>query len=81
MVIEEIGGAGDIIEENEDIKTRYPDFNKSTTYRLSFFKKKFLTKRGLSTSIHSDFIGYAIVKSDDFQDARKSAFTSYGKIT
>ena len=61
MVIEEIGGAGDIIEENEDIKTRYPDFNKSTTYRLSFFKKKFSTKRGLSTSINSDFIGYAIV--------------------
>lgn len=80
MVIEEIGGAGDIIEENEDIKTRYPDFNKSTTYRLSFFKKKFSTKRGLSTSINSDFIGYAIVKSDDFQDARKSKERVYESV-
>ena len=80
MVIEEIGGADDIIEENEDIKTRYPDFNKSTTYRLSFFKKKFSTKRGLSTSINSDFIGYAIVKSDDFQDARKSKKRVYESV-
>ena len=35
MVIEEIGGAGDIIEENEDIKTRYPDFNLKFPFLIS----------------------------------------------
>ncbi len=64
MVIEEIGKADDLDEENDDIRKSYPDFNQSESFRLSFFTKVFSTKRGLITADNNEFIGYAIVKTD-----------------
>lgn len=71
MVMEEIDKANDLDEEDNDIRKRYPNFNKSTTFRLSFFTKGFSTKRGLSTAGNGEFIGYAIVKSDDLPSQGK----------
>ena len=65
LVLEKIEKADDLEEENRDIKNRYPAFNNSTSFRISFFKKAFSTKRGLTTTPNSDFIGYAIVKIDE----------------
>lgn len=66
MVLEklDISDAEDLCQENEDIRLRYPSFNKSEAFRLSFFRKPFSTNRGLSTVKPEQFIGYAIVKKD-----------------
>ncbi len=66
MVIEEIDTAHDLDEENDDIRKRHPDLVWSKSFRLGFFKKSFSTKRGLSSAENNQFIGYAIVKTDEF---------------
>ncbi len=64
MVIEEIDKADDLDEEDEDIRKCCPDFNKSKSFRISFFTKAFSVKRDLIAAGNNDFIGYAIVKTD-----------------
>lgn len=64
MVIEEIEDSGDLIEENEDIAKRIPGFNKSKSFRLSFFLKKFSTPKGIPKDNNDQFIGYIIIKAD-----------------
>ena len=64
MVVESLGNPDDLREENEDLKQHSSDFAGSTAQRLSFFKKKFSTKRGLASAKDRDFIGYAILKAD-----------------
>ncbi|NIP27808.1 MAG: hypothetical protein GWN67_24895 [Phycisphaerae bacterium] len=73
MVIEELKEAPDLAQENEDIKIRCPSFKISKTHRLSFFTKRFSTRRGLSNATEEEFIGYAIVKQDAIPD--------YGRVT
>jgi hypothetical protein len=65
IVVEEIEKAGDIQEENEDLKIFHDkNFHKSATYRLSFFSEFISTKRGLTSVRDSAFLGYAVVKQD-----------------
>lgn len=72
MVIEKLGNPDDLREENEDLKKHSPDFTGSTAYRLSFFQKKFSTKRGLATTKETEFIGYAVLKTDTAPSFGKS---------
>lgn len=65
IVVEKIDKADDLDEENEDIKKCFPAFNQSESFRLSFFTKSFTTKRGLGTANNKEFLGYAIVKTDN----------------
>jgi hypothetical protein len=65
IVVEKIDKADDLDEENEDIKKCFPSFNQSKSFRLSFFTKFFSTKRGLGTANNNEFLGYAIVKTDN----------------
>ncbi|MBT6052852.1 MAG: hypothetical protein HOG49_39125 [Candidatus Scalindua sp.] len=65
IVVEKIDKADDLDEENEDIKKCFPAFNQSESFRLSFFTKSFSTKRGLGTAHNNEFLGYAIVKTDN----------------
>jgi len=65
MVVEDIHASGDLREENEDIAIRCPGFRASASRRLSFFRKAFRSRRGLMTATRDDFLGYAIVKTDD----------------
>jgi hypothetical protein len=64
MVIEKLGDPDDLREENEDLRTRNPDFKSSAAYRLSFFTAKFTTRQRLPHVSDADFIGYAVVKED-----------------
>jgi hypothetical protein len=64
MVIEKLGDSEDLREENEDLRTRNPDFNSSAAYRLSFFAAKFTTPQRLARLTDGDFIGYAVMKED-----------------
>jgi hypothetical protein len=41
MVIEKLGDPEDLREENEDLRTRNPDFKDCVAHRLSFFTAKF----------------------------------------
>jgi hypothetical protein len=41
MVIEKLGDPEDLREENEDLRTRNPDFKDCVAHRLSFFAAKF----------------------------------------
>jgi hypothetical protein len=72
MVIEKINESEDISQENEDIRNIYPDFKESRIFRLSFFTKKFSTRRGLNHSTSEDFIGYIIVKEDNISGEVKN---------
>ena len=64
MVVERLESSPDIIEENEDIKTRYGTPPESRITRLSFFTKEFSTEKGLSTATDEQFLGYAVIKAD-----------------
>jgi hypothetical protein len=64
MVVEVLGCPDDLREENEDLRKHSPDFAGSVAHRLSFFKKKFSTRRGLASAKDQDFIGYAVLKAD-----------------
>jgi hypothetical protein len=71
MVFERVNNAYDLEEENTDIRVRFPDFNNSESFRLSFFTKKFATKRGFATAKQTDFIGYVIIKIDEIPSQGK----------
>jgi hypothetical protein len=74
MVIEKLDAPGDLREENEDLRTRNPDFKSSVAYRLSFFTAKFSTRQRLARVTDTEFIGYAVVKEDSapsFGDMRQ----------
>ena len=64
LLIEEIAESECALmaEENRALALRCPDFKKSTVHRLSFFA---CPKSSQPTP--SDFLGYAIFKSDEFQ--------------
>lgn len=64
MVFERIDGAEDIREENEDLRSLVPSFNKTATSRLSFFTRTVGTPVGISDLAPDDFIGFAIIKDD-----------------
>jgi hypothetical protein len=64
MVVEIVTEAQDLREENEDIQKRYPDFAGSICQRLSFFSRKIANASALANVPESDFLGYAIIKSD-----------------
>ena len=67
MVIEDIDpdDAVDLREENEDLRKRYGCLTGSRVCRLSFFTKPFLTEAGLKSATDAEFIGYAILKTDE----------------
>jgi hypothetical protein len=46
------------------LRTRNPDFQSSTAYRLSFFTAKFSARQELARVSNAKFIGYAVVKED-----------------
>jgi hypothetical protein len=74
MVIEKLDAPEDLREENEDLRTRNPDFKSSVAYRLSFFTAKFSTRQRLARVTDTEFIGYAVVKEDSapsFGDMRR----------
>lgn len=64
MVIETLGTPEDLREENEDLRAHNPDLASSTAHRLSFFTRKFTTRRGLASTTDRDFLGYMVVKKD-----------------
>ncbi len=64
MVIESLADPEDLREENEDLRTRNPDFQLSKAYRLSFFTARFTTQQRLPHVTDDEFIGYAVVKED-----------------
>lgn len=72
MVVEEVGKADDIEEENDDIRKIHPKFTESKSVRLSFFSKPFSTKRGLTSADNKEFIGYAIIKTDVISSSKKT---------
>ena len=63
-MLERIGKARDIEQENEDIRALAPSFRKSKTHRLSFFTRGVGTVAGISRLSPDDFLGYAIIKDD-----------------
>ncbi len=63
-VIDDLGEPGEIREENEDARLRFPDFTPRKLRRIGFFTKSFSTRRGLSSVTADEFLGYAIVKED-----------------
>lgn len=73
MVVEQLCASQDLSEENEDIAKRCPGFCSSVAFRLTFFKKSFKTRRGLSSATDEDFLGYAIVKVDDIPGKGESS--------
>jgi hypothetical protein len=64
MVLEKPAFSSDILEENEDIETRYRIKPESALFRLSFFSKEFSTPKELASANDEQFLGYAIVKED-----------------
>lgn len=64
LVVEDIGSAGELREESEDLKRVYPGWRESKTIRLSFFNASFASKRALHTLPPSSFLGYAILRTD-----------------
>lgn len=72
MVVETLLPAADLVEENEDIAKRIPEFTNSRVMRLSFFSKPFKTSRGLRGVVSEDFLGYAIVKEDVLSAGQRS---------
>ena len=67
MVVEELdlNLADDLLEENEDIRIRLPEFYKSIAFRYSFFTEKLSTKHDLYAVTPDSFLGYAIIKCDE----------------
>jgi len=64
LIIEAIPPTGIIAEENEDILTRYSDFQNSELVRLSFWKQ-IIDDYSKTTVTSNDLIGYAILKHDE----------------
>lgn len=66
LVLEKIKESKDLQEENEDILARRSDFKASISWRLSFFKKRLAKLEEVQDTSSDDFIGYAVIKRDDF---------------
>lgn len=64
LIIETIHPTGIIAEENEDILTRYTEYQNAELLRLSFWKKTISVEEGLSGLTNDDLAGYAIFKHD-----------------
>jgi len=64
MAIEKLDDPEDLREENEDLRKRNPDLASSAAWRLSFFTRRFATRRGLPDVAEKGFIGYLIFKED-----------------
>lgn len=75
IVVEELVGAEEIIQEDEDLKTLRPDFDASRTFRLGFFRTATRTQKKLQSVSDKAFLGYAIVKENLFRSG--SAFNVY----
>jgi len=67
-VVEEIEESEDLQQENEDIKTRYPNISSTKTFRITFFTRRFSTINEISKANQEDFIGYAIIKEDNIHE-------------
>lgn len=63
LVLEKIPAAGIILEENEDILSRFPAYQPGDIFRLSFWLNQIPEEGPLPESAR-DFIGYALVKRD-----------------
>lgn len=63
-IVEDLDECGEIQEENEDIRLRFPDFTPKKLQRISFFTKDFSSTRGLSTATPQEFLGYVVLKED-----------------
>ncbi len=68
MVVEPLGSAGDIREENEDIAGLFPGFSQSISVRFSFFRRSLSNLSALGSLDNSDFLGYVILKRDCLPD-------------
>jgi len=66
LVIERINQAREIVEEDEDLKSLKSDFIKSEVLRLSFFKRKAQSEKDLQDLPAEEFLGYAIIKKNNF---------------
>jgi len=65
ICVEQIESAGDIREENEDLRSFYGSrLQDSTTSRLSFFSTEVTSKKQINRIPDSSFIGYAVIKRD-----------------
>lgn len=65
LIVEPLLATGIIAEENEDILSRYPDYQNPALLRLSFWKRKPAGQPGhVSSPENDDLIGYAILKHD-----------------
>ena len=71
LVSEGLPEAGDLREENEDLRKRCGGLRSSMAVRLGLFSKRFRTWRGLHTARNEDFLGYVIVKIDDIPSVGK----------
>jgi len=75
MVVEELGSAGELREENEDIAELYSGFSAATcsrSWRLSFFARRIKRCGDISKATGDEFLGYAIIKADDVPSLGKS---------
>lgn len=70
LVFETLYNSSHVVEEDEDLGIYTPNFIKSTTFRLSFFSSEFINKSDLETTINDHFLGYAIIKKDEFDNER-----------
>jgi hypothetical protein len=66
MVVEENITGEDLLEENADLK-RCGSLRSSNTTRLSFFRKRICSVQGLNAASEEQFLGYALIKVDEFQ--------------
>jgi hypothetical protein len=68
LVLEQLKETNDLLEENQDIQIRNPNFTPIGAWRLSFFTKRFKTQRGLHSVTGDEFLGYTIIKKDDLPE-------------
>jgi len=64
LIVEEIGEAGLVLDENQETLTYVSDHKMTGLKRLSFWKSKFKRKNALKSKADSDLIGYVIIKKD-----------------
>lgn len=64
LISETLRPTGIIAEENEDIRSWYPDYRNASLLRLSFWKNELSSGIGLSSLNNDNIVGYAILKHD-----------------
>ncbi|TVM03342.1 MAG: hypothetical protein CV087_05605 [Candidatus Brocadia sp. WS118] len=69
MVVEKIHCVGFASEEDRDFGRHEKDFSGSNLRRLSFFKNQFKDLSEIQECTDSDFLGYAILKGNQFTNA------------